>query len=73
MLHLPAKDAGQFGRNVLDVLFTKEELRGHLIYASKKSVKPGLDGGKVALLMGKYIYIYIYRRYIILLYILYNI
>lgn len=40
-----------FGLKVLDMLFSKNELRGSLLFGSKKSNKPGLDGDRVAKLL----------------------
>ena len=43
---LPARDAYSHGLRLLDILFTKEELAGSLLFSSKKSNKPGLDNQK---------------------------
>ena len=43
ILRLSARDAYAFGQQLLDILFTKEELSGSLLFKSKKSTKPGLD------------------------------
>ena len=43
VMHLPARDAYAFGLQLLDILFTKEELGSSLLMKSKKSDKPGLD------------------------------
>ena len=47
ILRLSARDAYAFGLQLLDILFTKEELSGSLLSKSKKSTKPGLDRERV--------------------------
>ena len=48
-----ARDAYSYGLQIMDVLFTKEELSKSLIFASKKSSKPGLDKKKVEEMLGE--------------------
>ena len=48
---LPTRDAYSHGLRLLDILFTKEELAGSLLFSSKKSNKPGLDSQKVEQLL----------------------
>ena len=51
VLRLPARDAYAFALQLLDVLFTKEELASSLLFKSKESEKPGLDKARVKQLM----------------------
>ena len=44
---LPTRDAYSFGLQLLDLLFTKEELGASLLFKSKKSPKPALDQARV--------------------------
>ena len=53
ILRLSARDAYAFRLQLLDILFTKEELSGSLPFKSKKSTKPGLDRERVDRLLGK--------------------
>ncbi len=53
LLSIQGKDAIAYGRAVLDVLFSKEEQKKSLLYASKKSNKPGLNRELVSLLTGE--------------------
>lgn len=46
-MHIPSRDAYSFGLQLLNILFTKEELAVSLLFKSKKSTKPGLDQGRV--------------------------
>ena len=55
ILRLSARDAYAFGLQLLDILFTKEELSGSLLFKSKKSSKPGLDRERVDQLLGEFI------------------
>ena len=55
LLRLSARDAYAFGLQLLDILFTKEELSGSLLFKSKKSSKPGLDRECVDQLLGDFI------------------
>ena len=50
-----ANNATAYGRMLLDTLFTRQELKDSLLFASKKSEKPALDRAKVELLLGKWI------------------
>ena len=51
VMRLPARDAYAFGLQLLDILFTKEELGSSLLMKSKKSEKPGLDSARVQQLL----------------------
>ncbi len=55
MLRLSARDVYAFGLQLLDILFTKEELSGSLLFHSKKSAKPGLEQVRVEKLLGELI------------------
>ena len=61
LLTLVSKDAISYGRQLLDVLFTKQEQSESLVYVAHahKTSKSILDREKVDLLLGKY-----YSRYI---------
>ena len=48
---LPVKDAYAYGLALLDVFFTKEELRTSLMYQSSRSPKPALDDKRVTKLL----------------------
>ena len=50
---VPAKDAYAYARNILDVLFTKEELSKSVLLKTKKSEKPPLSPGRVQTLFGE--------------------
>ena len=52
VMRLPARDAYAFGLQLMDIMFTKDELANALLFASKKSDKPGLDKDRVGKLMG---------------------
>ena len=52
---IPARDAYAYGRNLLEVLFSKEVLARSVIIKSTKSRKPPLDPELVQLVFGKYI------------------
>ena len=52
VMRIPSRDAYSFGLQLMDVLFTKEELASSLLFKSKKSEKPGLDGERVQRLLG---------------------
>lgn len=43
VMRLPSRDAYSLALQLLDILFTKEELGSSLLFKSKKSNKPGLD------------------------------
>ena len=43
VMRIPARDAYSYGLQLMDILFTKEELSSSLLFKSKKSEKPGLD------------------------------
>ena len=47
IMRLPSRDAYSLGLLLMDTLFTKEELGTSLLFKSKKSCKPGLDGKRV--------------------------
>ena len=51
VLRLPSRDAYSFALQLVDILFTKEELQSSLLFKSKKSDKPGLDQGRVEKMM----------------------
>jgi len=51
LLRLPSRDAYSYGLQLMDILFTKEELSKSLLFKSKKSEKPGLDQERVAKLL----------------------
>jgi hypothetical protein len=51
IMQIPSRDAYSFGLQIMDVLFSKEELGSSLLFQSKKSSKPGLDAEKVAQLL----------------------
>ncbi len=53
LLNIPFKDANAYGRNLLDILFTKEEQKHSVVLATKKSPKPPLDRERVERLFGK--------------------
>ena len=52
MQHIPSKNAYAYGRSILDVLFTKEELGRSVVVKSKKSDKEPLPLEKIQLLFG---------------------
>lgn len=58
IMHLPSRDAYSFGLQLLDIMFTKEELASSLLFKSKKSDKPGLDRARVERMLQ-----YMERRY----------
>ena len=47
VMRIPSRDAYSFGLQLLNILFTKEELAVSLLFKSKKSEKPGLEQGRV--------------------------
>ena len=47
MMRLQSRDAYSFGLQLMDLLFTKEELSSSLLFISKKSEKPGLNPERV--------------------------
>lgn len=51
LLRIPARDAYAYALNLLDSLFTKEELSSSLLFKSKKSEKPALDRERVEKLL----------------------
>ena len=53
LLRLQARDVYAYGLQLLDALFTKEELSGSLLFKSKKSSKPPLEHDRVEKLLGK--------------------
>ena len=63
LLTLVSKDAISYGRQLLDVLFTKQEQSESLVYVAHahKTSKSILDREKVDLLLGKYYSWYIQR------------
>lgn len=54
LLKIPAKDAYSYGRSLLDLLFSKEEQKGSVIFKTKKSEKPPLSPRRVEKMFGKY-------------------
>ena len=52
VMRIPSRDAYAFGLQVMDILFSKEELSISLLFKSKKSEKPGLESDRVAKLLG---------------------
>jgi hypothetical protein len=48
-----AKNATAYGRKLLDILFSRQELKDSLLFASKKSEKAALERPKVDLLLSK--------------------
>ena len=52
-INLNAKDAIAYGRALLDRLFSKQEQRTSLLFATAKSNKPALNQEKVELLLSK--------------------
>ena len=53
LLKLHAGNVLAYGCILLDVLFTRSELKESLLFAAKKSEKPALDRKKVELLLSK--------------------
>ena len=53
LLKIPARDAYSYGRQLLDVLFTKEEQMTSLVFKSRRSTKPPLEEDRVELLFSK--------------------
>lgn len=51
LLKIEAKDSYAYGRNLLDVLFTKSEQKNGILLQSKK---PALDPERVQLLFGMF-------------------
>lgn len=58
LMRLSSRDAYSFALQLLDILFTKEELASSLLFQSKKSDKPGLDQERVEKLLN-----FVERRY----------
>ena len=58
LLRLYANNPTAYGRQLLDTLFTREELKVSLLFTSSKSDKPGLDRDRVDLLFGKWNVLY---------------
>lgn len=52
VMTVPSRDAYSFGLHLMDMLFTKDELAGSLLFPSGKSNKPSLDSKKVQTMMG---------------------
>ena len=50
-MRIPSRDAYAFALQLMDVLFTKEELASSLIFQSKKSDKPALHPQRVQQLL----------------------
>ena len=50
-MRVNARDAYAFALQILDMLFTKDELAVSLLFKSKKSEKPGLDKDRVEKLL----------------------
>ena len=53
LLNLHASDEQAYVRMLLDALFTRIELKDSLVFASKRSEKPGLDRRRVEMLLSK--------------------
>ena len=53
ILKLHAGTAEAYGRMLLDMLFTRNELKESLLFASARSEKKGLEQRKVELLLSK--------------------
>lgn len=53
LLNLHATNELAYGKMLLDTLFTRTKLKESLLFASKKSEKPGLDRRKMELLLSK--------------------
>lgn len=55
LLDVPAKNAGEYARNLLRILFTPEELQTCLLPSSqaKSYNKPELDSDRMRLMNGK--------------------
>ena len=53
LFKVPAKDALAYGRNLLDILFSKSEQKSGILFASNRSTKPALDLERATLLIGK--------------------
>lgn len=58
-MSIPSRDGYAFGRKLLSMMFSNEELSTSLVYKSKKSSKPALDKEKVRKLLLLYIALYI--------------
>ena len=52
-MNIRAPDPGKYALNLMDVLFTDEEMRGSCFVATARTKKPALDITRVALLEGK--------------------
>ena len=50
-MRIHARDAYSFGLQLMDILFTKEELASSLLFKSKKSEKSGLNQERVSKLL----------------------
>lgn len=59
VIHMPTRDAYSFGLELLDMLFTPEELAQSLVYKSRRSNKDGLDKDKVSYISFCYCITYI--------------
>lgn len=53
LIQIPARDPYAYGRSVLEILFTKEELAKSVVLKSKKSGKPPLSPPRVQKLFGE--------------------
>lgn len=51
VLQISTRDAYSFGLQLLDMMFSKEELGSSLLFKSKRSPKPGLDKERVGKLL----------------------
>ena len=47
VLRIPTKDEYAYGLRLMEVLFSKKEMAGSLLFESKKSDRKGLDQDKV--------------------------
>ena len=51
--HVHASTAMAYGRILLDILFTRQDLQGSVIFPTPRSNRPALDSKKVDLLISK--------------------
>lgn len=53
LLRVYGRDQYAYGRTLLEIMFTKQELAQRLLFKMKRSNKPALDEDKVDLLLSK--------------------
>ena len=70
VLQIPARDAYAYGRSLLEVIFSKEELSKSVIFKTKKSNKPPLRSEGVQLMFGKLVWLRYQAESYILIYVL---